>query len=427
MMIEKGNKKFDSLLPENLEASQSYQNYKNVRNNTEIDYESKNKEIRDLYPASTNHYNPYNGGLNPGYSAQYAAPLPQQISSIPPYPVYQHPCAPEIFQPVPQPGYYQHPAYAIPKYAQEYSSPPERHSIHYTERKKLQEAQNNYYARKRIGAGTAFSERSLTGESEDLNTRQRGRKDRFEDFIKYTAPRLQYKKIIRMQALFKGAYVRKKIFPQILQFHVASVRTVDSMIDHYIEDVYIPDLLLEILTKNKVYENFDLYSDENKILYEVRYSIMEKVIRDMIKETVKTSTDNIVNRYLNKRFREKDVDERDPMSMVVKSLLDGVMKSQIQEMTKQSIQDLSLDYLIEAQFNSLFNRVWIPREVEHTVIDTIEDMAVQDVIDAILEDIIRQEAPRIADEAIEAEKDLVENKILSNAFGEYLDRCIQEV
>jgi hypothetical protein len=59
------------------------------------------------------------------------------------------------------------------------------------------------------------------------------------------------------------------------------------MIDHYIEDVYIPDLLLEILAKNKVYENFDLYSEENKILYEVRFSLMEKVIRDMVKETVK--------------------------------------------------------------------------------------------------------------------------------------------
>jgi hypothetical protein len=42
------------------------------------------------------------------------------------------------------------------------------------------------------------------------------------------------------------------------------------MIDHYIEDIFIPDLVLEILTKNRVYENVDLYSDENKILYQIR-------------------------------------------------------------------------------------------------------------------------------------------------------------
>ena len=47
------------------------------------------------------------------------------------------------------------------------------------------------------------------------------------------------------------------------------MRVVDSMIDHYIEDVYIPDLLLELLAKNKVYENFDLYSEENRILYQI--------------------------------------------------------------------------------------------------------------------------------------------------------------
>ena len=50
------------------------------------------------------------------------------------------------------------------------------------------------------------------------------------------------------------------------------------MIDHYIEDVFIPDLILEILTKNRVYENVDLYSDENKILYQIRGDIMEKIV-----------------------------------------------------------------------------------------------------------------------------------------------------
>jgi hypothetical protein len=50
-------------------------------------------------------------------------------------------------------------------------------------------------------------------------------------------------------------------------WHWGSVRYTDSLIDHYIEDIFIPDLVLEILTKNRVYENIDLYSDENKILY----------------------------------------------------------------------------------------------------------------------------------------------------------------
>mmetsp|Transcript_28382 Transcript_28382/g.25103 ORF Transcript_28382/g.25103 Transcript_28382/m.25103 type:complete len:492 (+) Transcript_28382:63-1538(+) len=421
MMTGRKNKKFDSLLADNYEIPRPFDKYGSIETNN---YEGRNKEIRNIYPASGGTYDPHNRGKASMYNAEYQSPAP--VAPIPHPPAYQYQPG-GGYEPVPQPGYYEHPAYAVPKYAQEYSSPPKRQFVENTSRRKLQEAQNNYYAKKRLGQGTTFSERSLSGRSEELNPRQRGRKDRFEDFVKYTAPRLQYKKIVLIQALLRGAYVRKKVFPQIQQFHVASVRTVDSMIDHYIEDVYIPDLLLEILTKNKVYENFDLYSDENKILYEVRYSIMEKVIRDMVKDTVKQCSDNIVNRYLNKRFRDKDVDERDPMSMVVKGFMDGVMKAQIKEIVQDSVQDLSLDYLIQAQFNSLFNRVWLPKEVEHTVLDAIEDLAVQDVIDGVVEDIIRQEAPRIAEEAMEAERDRQDDSILENAFGEYADRGIHEV
>lgn len=208
MMIGKRNKKFDNLLPDYQQNEYNNPN-KNYQNYDENNYESKNKGVRDLYPTSHNYYDPYNGGPKSGYGSipQYTAPQPEPISTIPPYPVY-HPQMPPMYPPQYMQPVYQQP-YANPAYEQEYSSPPQRHFIHNTSRKQLQAAQNNYYAKKRGGQGTAFSERSLDNRSEDLNPRQRKRKDRFEDFIKYTAPRLQYKKIILMQALFKGAYVRK--------------------------------------------------------------------------------------------------------------------------------------------------------------------------------------------------------------------------
>lgn len=420
-MTEERNKKFDPLVPE-------YDNYRQPTQLMKDDFyassnEPTNKNIRNLYPTSNGYYDPYR---RPEQDRKYemdnyTAPPPDPVSSVPPYPAYQYQRSP-----VPQPGYYEHPAYDVPKYTQQYDAPPQRHFLQNTSRKKLQDAQNQYYARKRGVQGTAYSDRSLGDRSEDLNSRQRRRKDRFEDFIKYTAPRLQYKSIVKIQALIRGGYVRKRVFPQIVQFHAASVRTVDSMIDHYIEDVYIPDLLLELLSKNRVYENFDLYSDENRILYEVRASIIENVVRDMVKDTVKGSTDNIVNRYLRKRYKEKDEDERDPLAMVVKGIMNGVMKEQAKDIASKAVHELSLDYLIEAQFYSLFNRVWLPREVEHTVVDSLEDIAVEDVIKASIDNIIRQEAPRIADDALEAEKTKQENEMLEDAFQEYLNHCILE-
>jgi hypothetical protein len=84
----------------------------------------------------------------------------------------------------------------------------------------------------------------------------------------------------------RGAYVRKKIFPQKVYWHQGAVRCTDQLIDTYISDVFIIDLIQEILTKNRIYENIDLYSDENKILYQIRGDIMEKVLRGMAKDVL---------------------------------------------------------------------------------------------------------------------------------------------
>jgi len=98
------------------------------------------------------------------------------------------------------------------------------------------------------------------------------------------------------------------------------------MIDHYIEDVFLPDLLLEILSKNRVYENFDLYSPQDKIFYEIRASYLDHVARDMIKEIVKGVSDEIVNSYLRKRFKDKNENERDPLRMVTNNMFDDVIR-----------------------------------------------------------------------------------------------------
>ena len=390
---------------------------------------SRNKQVRQLYPSSTKYYSPYGGGYNDrvGYqgSSYDAAP------SYEPYAAPHQPMPVPVAMATPQPAYYEHPAYTVPKYANQYEAAPHREFVSHdiykpnfpNTHEKLRQKQTDYYEKKRaVVHGTAYSDRSLAEDSDNLNSRQQKRKGNFENFMKYTACRINYKNIVLIQALFRGAYVRKVIFPQKKQFHIASVRTVDSMIDHYIEDVYLPDLLLELLSKNKVYENFDLYSDENKILYEVRASYMDNVVRDMVKEIVKDTSDRIVNRYLKKRFIDKTDDERDPLRMVLNGIMDGVMKQQAQEIAKNAVQNLSLDYLIQSQFYSLLNRVWIPKQVEHTIVDSIEDVALEGVINETLDKLLRQEGPRIADEALEAEKTKQENEFLVHAYNEYVNR-----
>ena len=68
---------------------------------------------------------------------------------------------------------------------------------------------------------------------------------------------------------------------------MGAIKLTDKLIDSYIEDTFLPDLVLEIITKNRVYENLDLYSVENRVLYALRASRIEDVIRKEVRATMR--------------------------------------------------------------------------------------------------------------------------------------------
>jgi len=56
------------------------------------------------------------------------------------------------------------------------------------------------------------------------------------------------------------------------------------------------DEIEELITRNRVTEDFTLYSDTNKIIFSIRKQIMDSVSRQMAQWAVKEVTDNIVNK-----------------------------------------------------------------------------------------------------------------------------------
>jgi hypothetical protein len=68
---------------------------------------------------------------------------------------------------------------------------------------------------------------------------------------------------------------------------MGAIKLTDKLIDNYVEDTFLPDLILEIITKNRVYENLDLYSVENRILYAIRATIIENVIRNEVRASMR--------------------------------------------------------------------------------------------------------------------------------------------
>jgi hypothetical protein len=70
---------------------------------------------------------------------------------------------------------------------------------------------------------------------------------------------------------------------------MGAIKLTDKLIDNYVEDTFLPDLILEIITKNRVYENLDLYSIENRILYAIRATMIENVIRNEVRASMRVA------------------------------------------------------------------------------------------------------------------------------------------
>jgi hypothetical protein len=81
--------------------------------------------------------------------------------------------------------------------------------------------------------------------------------------------------------------VRRKRWPEIVKWHMGAIRCTDKLVDNFIEDQFIPDLVLEILTKNRVHENLDLYSTENKLLFALRQTIFDTVLKNEVKNVMR--------------------------------------------------------------------------------------------------------------------------------------------
>jgi hypothetical protein len=63
----------------------------------------------------------------------------------------------------------------------------------------------------------------------------------------------------------------------------------------------LPDILIEILRHNNIYENVGLYSEQNQALYQTRQSIMDKVLKQMTREVMTASINHLVSQFMRDR------------------------------------------------------------------------------------------------------------------------------
>ena len=121
------------------------------------------------------------------------------------------------------------------------------------------------------------------------------RKKQLAKFKEERELQAQLHNIIKMQSLFRGAIVRKHKIPHIKNTANATKAVANSMIERYIEDVFIPDLLLELLTFSRVTGNFSLYSPQTQALMEIR----QKMISHVVRNEVEAISRHIITTYID--------------------------------------------------------------------------------------------------------------------------------
>jgi len=119
-----------------------------------------------------------------------------------------------------------------------------------------------------------------------LGTRK-GREKQLEQFKKERELQMQLHKIIKIQSLFRGAIIRKHKIRHIKESYKAVNLVVDSLITNYINTNFIPDILLELVTLNRITETFDLYSPQTQVLIQIRNNLITNVVKSQTRDICK--------------------------------------------------------------------------------------------------------------------------------------------
>lgn len=118
-------------------------------------------------------------------------------------------------------------------------------------------------------------------------TTKKDRKKQMEKLKEERELQMQLHKIVRIQALIRGAIVRRHKIKHIKQSYRAVRLAADSLISRYIDGIFIPDILLEIVTLNRMTETFDLYSPQTQVLMEIRNSLVTSVVKSQTEGVAK--------------------------------------------------------------------------------------------------------------------------------------------
>src|SRR5690349_20675027 len=105
---------------------------------------------------------------------------------------------------------------------------------------------------------------------------------------------------------------------------------VSSLIEEYIEDKILLDIIFEIINTNKAYRDYSLYSPNHRLLVMLSDWVESLLITKACEDVVKEVTKGIVDQYLKHRVEDKIVaGVFDPLVLITDSIIDKAIDTMI--------------------------------------------------------------------------------------------------
>lgn len=247
----------------------------------------------------------------------------------------------------------------------------------------------------------------------------------FSEFRQKTLPMIRINKLIKAQAVVRGWYTRKFILPYKKRVHFFARRISDNIVEDFIEDNLLPEIILEIINTNFAYKDYSLYSANFRLIMQIADGIENKVIHLLCEEVVKEITRFIVQGYLRQKNEELMVNNKwDPFSIVMDNLIEVVIEKEIKSLVPATVKEMANDYLLEANIENIIRNQFVPIYCREVINEAAWEIAQERFLNENLEIIIGQHIDDIIIDSAEAEKDRVDLETLENAFNAFMQRSI---
>jgi len=247
------------------------------------------------------------------------------------------------------------------------------------------------------------------------------------EFKSFTLPKLRLKRLVKMQAVMRGYYARRFKIPKKKLLNQAFVLLRDKLLEEILEDKLVPDIVLDVITLNKHTQDYSLYSSETRNIFEIGDEIIHRLVKEIARDVVKESTQNLAQEFLRGRHRNDPVVDNNPFSLTAESIIMEFMRKQVEHLARDCVKELVNEYMIESEFIVLMKHKYMPLMIREVAEEAVDECIIESILEGYLDRMIKELVPAMYQSQYEALVDEAEDYELDWAVANHIKRGIMNV